>query len=332
MIINQNIIKRKTDESYEDYFVRLFENKSLYGLDCQKIANILNEMTGNNFGESSYRKEFAAFKRGMLYERNKGNSGIHCRILALSDFHVPFQLPIETFAEYCDRVDVLVLNGDIQDAQSCSKFNKKYRVPFIEEMIECRQYLIDLIEYIHPKKVYITKGNHERRLLNLLSDRINEDLLGLMPDSPLDLIVNDGFKNRDRYAKTTVWYEPLKDLFDNVEIFYNGEWWCKVGKAIFAHPITYSSAMLKTTEKAVNYFLRIDRDFDTCVLAHTHKLGQYIQGGINMFEQGCCCKTEAAEYVEGKMQIPQQKGYMYICQDKNGNIILDKSKLISIDR
>jgi len=34
---------------------------------------------------------------------------------------------------------------------------------------------------------------------------------------------------------------------------YNGSWWVKVGKIIFAHPLTYSSGMLKTTEKAVNY-------------------------------------------------------------------------------
>lgn len=258
---------------------------------------------------------------------------VHRRILSISDLHIPFNLSIETFRAYAGCVDVLVLNGDIEDAQNVSKFSKKYRVHFTEEMILARQFLIDLIKMINPKEVIIVKGNHEARMGRYLSDKLNDDLMNLMPDSPMDLIVNDGFKNKDRLNRTETWYAPLVEVFQGtgINVVYNGEWWYKVGKTIFAHPLSYSSGMLKTTEKAVEYFLRIDRDFDSVVLAHTHKLGSYVQGNINMYEQGCCCKTELLDYADGYLTIPAQKGFIYLCQNCDGDIIPSKTKLVQIN-
>lgn len=324
--------KRHANEPYEDYFVRLFEHKSEYGLTCQQIADLLNAQNGNAFGECTYRKEYSAFNRGRKYERAQAERGVAARILCVSDLHVPFQLPVETFHDYAGGVvDTLVINGDVEDCQSVSAFQKKYRVNFIEEMIAARQYLLDLIEYIKPRTVYITRGNHEDRLLRYLTDRINDDLLQLMPDSPLDLIINSGFHNYNRKTEVDVFYRPLRQVLDGqVKLIYDGNWHCKVGHTIFAHPLTYSSAMLKTTEKAVNFFLREDRDFDSIVLAHTHKLGQYVQGGIAMYEQGCCCQVEKMNYADGKLTLPQQKGFIVIAQDKDGHILPDHTKLVQL--
>ena len=260
------------------------------------------------------------------------DDSVHTRILSISDLHIPFNVPIETFKDYVGIVDVLVLNGDIEDCQSCSKFSKKYRIPVVDEMVATRQYIIDLIKMIKPKKVIIVKGNHEHRLGRYLSDKLNEDLLNLMPDSPMDLIINDGFKNRDRLNKTETWYAPLTEVFNGeVEISYTGEWYRKVGKTIFVHPMSYSSGMLKTTEKAVEYFLRKDRDFSSIVMAHTHKLGQYIQGNIHMYEQGCCCDINKLDYADGYLTIPAQKGFIYVCQNADGELMSDKTKLVRID-
>ena len=254
------------------------------------------------------------------------------RVLALSDFHVPFNLPAETFKRYRNKVDILVLNGDIQDCQSISSFTKRYRIPFAEEMIATREFLIELIELISPKKVFITKGNHEHRMVKYLSDRLNEDLLNIMPDTPLDLIINDGFKNNNRYSRTSTWYDPLRDVFADkgIDVVYTGDWFVKVGKVIFAHPLSYSSGMLKTTEKAVNFFLRQDRDFEAIVLGHTHKLGSFIQGGIAMFEQGCCCDLEKLDYADGKLFLPNQNGFLFMGLDENGSPIKNQTQLIEL--
>lgn len=324
---------RWNGESWEQYFIRLCENKTQYNITYSEIAKLLNAENGKNYGESAYRKRFTCFDMGRKYEREHASEYVAQRILAISDLHIPFELPVESFSAYKGNVDTLVINGDIMDCQSISHFPKVYRISFIEEMIRARQYLMDLIDLISPKKVLITKGNHEHRLIRYLSDRINEDLLNLMPDSPVDLIVNDGFKNNDRLNRTETYYPSLRDVYQekNITVYYDGKWHCRVGSIIFAHPISYSASMLKTAEKAVTYFSRSIEfsGFTTLVMAHTHKVGFYKLGDISIYEQGSCCNLSMLDYADGKLQDPQQNGYMYICLDKDGNIIENKTRLIT---
>lgn len=323
---------RWVGEDWNDYFIRLCENKAKYGITFQQIADLLNSENGKNYGESAYRKKFADFNRGRMYEREHSSERVDQRILTISDLHVPYNYPADIFKAYSGNVDVLILNGDIMDCQSISFFPKKYRINLVEEMIAARQYLIDLITLIGPNKVIITKGNHEHRMLRYLSDKLNEDLMNLMPDSPMDLIINDGFKDNDRFKHTEVHYAPLKKVFEEqgIDVCYNGDWFCRVGNVIFAHPLSYSSSMMKTTEKAVTYFTRTEnRTFTAIVMAHTHKVGFFKVGDIKMYEQGCCCKLDMLDYADGKLQDPQQNGYMYIVLDRNGNIIEDKTRLIT---
>lgn len=54
--ILDNIIYKKNDESFDEYKIRLCQNKQKYGLYWYQIADLLNDASGNNFGESFYRK------------------------------------------------------------------------------------------------------------------------------------------------------------------------------------------------------------------------------------------------------------------------------------
>lgn len=322
-------------EAYYDYFVRLATNKTAYGLDWSAIAKLLNRENGNDFGECTYRKFFNAFQAGMEYAAQRTGSGpspapaAADRILCLSDFHYPFQLPVETFSRF-RGIDTLILNGDLVDMQAISRFPKEYRISPMDEMIGARAYLIDLIDHIHPKRVIINKGNHEVRFGSYLAKCMDTELKELMPETALDLIVNDGFHHYDKMKRTKVWYEPIKTAFDGVTITYTGDWWCKYGKTVFAHPLAYSSGMLKTAEKAANYFYRVTSDFDAIVLAHTHKLGIYAQGGVTLYEQGTCSRVEALRYADGQLTNPQQQGFLYLCQDGDGRLLFEQSRLISI--
>ena len=51
----------------------------------------------------------------------------------------------------------------------------------MEEMIGGRQYLIDLIEYLAPRRVLINKGNHEVRFGSYLARSLDGELKELMP-------------------------------------------------------------------------------------------------------------------------------------------------------
>lgn len=322
-----NIIKQHPTETYDDYFVRLFENKKEYGLTCVDIAELLNDVSGNNYTESAYRKEYAAFNRGRIYALNRNDAKIATRILSISDLHCPFELSIETFKDYVGRVDVLQLNGDIGDCQAISRFPKQYRISPMEEMIHTRQYLINLIQYLHPRQVICNYGNHDIRFANYFSKNLDSDLLELMPKTSLELILVDGFNHYNKKEGTKVWYTPLKEIFTDIDIDYVDNWYSKIGKVIFAHPLTFSSQPMMTCEKARRYFKDESFDFNTIVMAHTHRVGSYVTGDTTMYEQGACCDVIQMKYHDGNFVKTQKEGFIYLCLDKSGKEIQSKTEL-----
>lgn len=300
-------------------------------MTCEDIARLLNLENGQSYTDSAYRKEYAAFNRGRMYERGYLGNGIANRILSVSDFHVPFHLPLSVFAEERGQVDILQINGDMIDCYALSKFPKQYRLSPMEEIIAGRQYLIDLIEYIRPRKrVIINYGNHDKRFAAYLARNLDSDILELLPDTSLELIVEDGFRHYDKRSKSKVWYEPLKSVFEGVvDIQYVNDWKSRIGKTLFVHPLAYRSGILATADKAKDYFQDVDDNpFDCLVMAHTHSVGDSTKGYVRLMEQGACCDVDKMTYSDGRLTKPQKMGYVIVCQDKTGAIINDKSKVI----
>lgn len=60
-MINNPILKRKDNESFRDYHIRLFENMRDYEIDKYKIADLLNEEYGSAYDESKWRKDYAQY-------------------------------------------------------------------------------------------------------------------------------------------------------------------------------------------------------------------------------------------------------------------------------
>ena len=260
-----------------------------------------------------------------------GFGGVATTILSISDLHVPFQLDYSLLKDY-RGVDILQINGDVVDCQALSKFSKQYRISPIEEMILGRQYLIDLIEYIKPKKVICNYGNHDKRFANYIAKNIDTDLLELLPDTSLELIFTEGFKHYDKKSKSKVWYEPLCNVFTDVEIEYVDDWKTKIGKTWFVHPLAYRSGLLATADKAKDYLQDVDRDsFDCVVMAHTHAVGDSEKGYIRLLEQGAFADVTKMNYMDGRLTKPQKMGFAIICQDLDGNLIKDKTKVVVLD-
>ena len=289
----------------------------------------IRDMLGLNITSDQLRKQAVGYEEYDNYIHNC--EGASERILCVSDVHIPFNLPIDIFSGYKGIVDTLIVNGDLLDCFSCSAFPKKFKINLDEELVLGRQYIIDLINLTTPKKVMFVMGNHEYRMQRYCSDRLSNELLGIIPTDPLGMIIDDGFKVSDERNKTQTQYSSIREVFEdsNIEIVYDKEWWIKEGNVIFCHPLNYSSGMLKTTEKAVNYFLRVDRTFTGIVMAHTHKVGSFTQGGIKMYEQGCVCDLDKLDYNNGKLIIPNQNGFMYLALDSNGDIIDSKTRIIT---
>lgn len=62
--------KRFENETDEELIYRICEDKDQVG-SWQDVANIINELTGNDYGESTYRKKYQAFKKMLDANQSK---------------------------------------------------------------------------------------------------------------------------------------------------------------------------------------------------------------------------------------------------------------------
>ena len=217
----------------------LVENKLINKTDNTPYEDLSEYLfgEGNCFNESEVRKRLYGMKRLIEIIESEKSNGVATTILSISDLHIPFQLDYKILSEYRNKIDILQINGDVVDCQALSKFSKQYRISPMEEMIQGRQYLIDLIEYLRPKKVVCNYGNHDKRFAAYFAKNLDSDILELLPDTSLELIFVDGFNHYDKRSKSKVWYEPLCNVFDDIEIEYIDDWKCKIGKTYFVHPL-----------------------------------------------------------------------------------------------
>jgi predicted phosphodiesterase len=323
-------LKLFTNEQY----CRIFElcNSKSKDKTWDDIAKQLNtEFGGLEVSSSCYRKCYQYYMLMNNALKAKGDTAVATRILSVSDTHVPFELPIETLSAYKGRVDILQLNGDICDCQAISKFNKVYRVSPMEEIIKARKYVIDMIEYLQPKKVVVTYGNHDLRFQNYIAKNLDNEMAELMPRTSLELIFVDGFFHYDKREGTKSWYTPIKELFPTIEIDYTDNWWAQIGDTIFAHPSAFSSGVLKTAERAMYFFRNEGMQFLELVMAHTHRVGEYYIGNTRIIEQGAFSDVSKNNYNNGQLYNSQKEGFVYLCQDINGKTIREKTELVALN-
>ena len=321
-------LERLEGENLFEHKLRLCKAKLNHeiDLDWQEIVDLLElNVSADHLRKTAY---------GILEydEYIHGFGGVATTILSISDLHVPFQLPKETLSDYVNKVDILQINGDVVDMQSISKWSKQYRISPMEEMIQGRQYLVDLINYIKPKKVVCNYGNHDKRFATYLARNLDTDLLELLPDTSLTLIFETGFHYYDKRNGTKAFYEPLCNLFDDIEIEYVDDWKCLIGKTWFVHPLAFKSGVCATAEKAKDYLHDTYKEpFDCVCMAHTHMVGDTTRGYIRLLEQGAFANTDKITYADGNLYKPQKQGFAIICQDADGNLIKEKTKIITLN-
>lgn len=160
---------------------------------------------------------------------------------------------------------------------------------------------------------------------------MDSDLLELMPETSLELIIEDGFRHFDKRNGTKIEYTPIKQMFNNIEIIYTHNWFCQIGDTIFCHPSAYSKGILKTSENAMLYFKKNGYVFKNIVMAHTHRVGYTKIGDTNIYEQGAFCDTSKMLYHNGNLVDNQKEGFVLITQDQNGETIFEHNKLIVLN-
>jgi hypothetical protein len=88
----------------------------------------------------------------------------------------------------------------------------------------------------------------------------------------------------------------------------------------------------RSAEVAKDYLQDVDRDsFDCVVMAHTHAVGDSEKGYIRLLEQGAFADVTKMNYMDGRLTKPQKMGVAIICQDLDGNLIKDKTKVVVLN-
>lgn len=175
MVDDINNLHRLDGESDFEWKLRCCLAKKRRETDMDWVE--IRDMLGLSITPDQLRKQAVGYEEYDNYIN--GYNGVATTILSISDLHVPFQLSYEVLEKYRNNMDILQINGDVVDCQALSKFSKQYRISPMEEMIQGRQYLIDLIKYINPKKVVCNYGNHDIRFANYFAKNIDTDILQL---------------------------------------------------------------------------------------------------------------------------------------------------------
>jgi len=163
------------------YFKGSLGKKNMSGLKTDEFLTPEKKAVKYNLPEPVQQEEYKPF----VISGNRG--------LILGDVHIPFQNnnAIETMLDYtCKQdLDFVLLNGDIMDCYSLSKFLKTPDKTRLQEEREKTKQFLDVIKSVFPKsKIFYKLGNHEKRLEDFLKLKAPE-LYG-MPEYRLDVLLD----------------------------------------------------------------------------------------------------------------------------------------------
>jgi predicted phosphodiesterase len=264
-------------------------------------------------------------KQLLLQASNKrfeklGNPGkANYKVLAISDLHIPFENTdvINHALKNHGDADALVINGDLFDMYSVSKWPKNKSVLLEHEYKLVFDYIKMFAETF--KEVHITKGNHDARLQSYFSSHI---------DPAISFITHPDAIERISLGYNVGPSGHLDKVCDFNNVFYSSgpyAWYTKIGDVIFAHPNNGGKAPMRTGVGVAEYFNERE-DFSTVVVGHSHRMGSVFWRNKLVIEQGCCCLPQEYE-ADAKMQYGMQTfGYAVLYMNNEGKVDFDRSR------
>lgn len=258
----------------------------------------------------SLRKKIGETK--IVKPNKKGRKSKWTKILVGSDFHIPFHNieNITTMVKEHSDADLFVINGDLLDCYSASRFQKEMRVPIHEEIKEARV-LMALFSETFPKTI-INSGNHDDRARKYFEARIDPDMFYLVKHDILQLVVAD-FEN----IVTTKDHYSFSNNMGNIEISY----FTIIGDCLIAHFEDSSKVPFKVVKDRVDWINQWEKEFGFSPIrmflqGHTHQLSKAPLHGnkITAGETGCLCQHQKYALKPGAKYRPSTNGYWVVYQ------------------
>lgn len=236
------------------------------------------------------------------------------KILSLSDLHSPFINFTACNKALLDNqdADLLILNGDVYDANAMSHFDKIKDVDFEAELLKVEK-LLNVVTEMYECVIWVG-GNHD---MNRFEKFVAKNCGGM----------------KNFFLKNANPMEYLAKKYSNVIIVPHN--WVEIGDVIFGHPEEFSSTEMKTVVNVNERFQSIKHlmpnpDYRGIVIGHTHQVGSLIKNDKLLIEQGSMCHL-----YDYKFQKPSknkwQLGYAVVNFDDNMKIIFNETNFKIID-
>ncbi len=281
---------------------------------------------------AAYREWIGMSTTPVAARRGRGRPARMQRIIAASDFHIPFhsKYALQELLKEAQDTSLLVIPGDFLDHWSWSRWPKsrKESEP-VEEFKEGQVVLSLLAEKF--RQIVIFGGNHCSRPRKYLADRLPPEIMAYLEMtapgslSPLKLMAS-------QFSNVEIAEPAVKD---NAEFPFIWQ----LGDCVFSHAEKYSQIPNRAVSGPVLQWLMsfarpqgIVSDFRCVVQGHTHQAGTVI-GDFNVLaiENGCMCPVQS---YQGDAKImsrrPPQLGWSVIRQD-NGRTDIRESRFIPLE-
>ena len=245
------------------------------------------------------------------------------KVLVLSDLHSPYAIRGLLDRAVCREADadLAIIGGDGVQADEFASFTRYNPDDFDEEWEDILSVLVDLSSVMD---VLFIMGNHERRVLRALMDKMQAPkwFKRRFP-SMLDLLV---FAAREQSGR-----DNIHGLFD---------WFCVIGDAAICHADDFSRIPARTATDVADY-LRVNADemwpdnaINAVVQGHTHHQTTTQYQGVLCIESGCLCWDQdyrrRGKLGPGKKER-WQRGYAVLQFDEKGRCLPNGSRHINLD-
>lgn len=250
------------------------------------------------------------------------------RIVIASDFHAPFHDTdaVAQMLRETQGFDQIIVNGDLQDFYSISRFTKHESVP-VEREFAAVDALLGQFSQAYPD-VLVVEGNHDRPRF----EKQLRCLLSLEMMHVLEALTGGQFSAIKMLAKR---YKNVR--FADVQVGrHHLGWFAQEGDLLVAHAEKFSrvpSAALRGIEEwfADRHDTLGLAPWRVLVQAHTHQLGWFPWHSDRLLvEGGCMCSTHGYQLDPKIAGRPQRVGYVTLTQH-NGVTDLNSVRLHWID-
>jgi predicted phosphodiesterase len=251
------------------------------------------------------------------------------RIVIASDFHAPFQdnwAVGELIAREGGKADTLIVNGDIQDFYSISRF-VKYENVSVESEFAAVDALLGQLSAAFPEVVLIG-GNHDTARF----EKQLRTLLSLELVHVIEYLTGGNFSVLRLMAKR---YPNIRFADTQVSRFHVG-WFAQFGDLITAHAEKYSRVPGAALRGIDEWFTDQQdtlglKPWKVLIQAHTHQLGMFPwKADRVMVEGGCMSQTHGYQLQARIMGRPQRVGYVTLEQTK-GVTDVNSIRLVWLD-